>query len=156
MYNDKLLLKDFATSTATLGTSDTQSKKDSDSDLEKYIGNSSLLGQATVEWDWDTRRWKPIPKRHVILEIKDYPQEIISIAEYNAGSNPITYDPPYLLHVGQNRDSPEGNCYKYHLKVDETPCTSWYQCRKNEEDRQRNEGRIRKRTEKKKRGRPKR
>jgi hypothetical protein len=163
LYKEDLLLKDFATSTATLGTSDTQSRKEPNP--EEHIVNSSLLGQATFEWDWETCRWKPIPKRLVLLEIKDYPQEISSIAEYNAGSNPTTYDPPYLLHVGQTRDSPEGNCYRYHLKVDETPCTEWDQCSKNEEDRLESErqekahkrGRpLRKRAEKKKRGKPKR
>jgi hypothetical protein len=165
-YED-LLLKDFATSTATLGTSDTQSKNTAspDSDLEEYTVYSAVYGTATVEWDWEIRRWKPIPKRLVLLCIKDYPQEISSIGEYIAGSNPTTYDPPYLLHVGQSRDSPEGNCYKYHLKVGETPCTSWYQCSKNEETRLESErqekaqqrGRpLRKRAEKKKRGKPKR
>jgi hypothetical protein len=162
IYKD-LLLKDFATSTSTLGTSDTQSSKEPNP--EGHIVNSSFLGQATFEWDWETRQWKPIPKRLVLLCIQDYPQEISSIAEYNAGSNPTTYDPPYLLHVGQSRDSPEGNCYKYHLKVDETPCTSWYQCGKNEDDRleskrqvkSQKRGRpLRKRAEKKKRGKPKR
>jgi hypothetical protein len=165
LYKEDLLLKDFATSTATLGTSGTQDKNNAEPNPEEHIVNSSLRGQATFEWDWETRQWKPIPNRLVLLCIQDYPQEISSIAEYNAGSNPTTYGPPYLLHVGQSRDSPEGNCYRYHLKLDETPCTSWYQCSKNEETRLESErqekahkrGRpLRKRAEKKKRGKPKR
>lgn len=100
---------------------------------QEYVVDSSVRGQATVRWDEDTRQWNPVPQRQVKLRIKDKDSEYSEFWQPASDNNPAVYDPPYILHVGQYHDHSEGNCHEHHIQMNETPCTSWKECKANDQ-----------------------
>jgi hypothetical protein len=73
---------------------------------------------------------------------KDWNLEISELWQYEVvEQNPKLFEPPGLVHVGQDRD---GNCYKYHLRMNETPCTPRKTCQLRDEFRDAQDAEARK------------
>jgi hypothetical protein len=70
----------------------------------------------------------------VRLIIKDKDQELAELWQDNiVDNNPKQFDPRHIEHVSQYSLQPEGNCYKHHIKMKETPCTPWKECIYNDD-----------------------
>jgi hypothetical protein len=61
----------------------------------------------------DPRSYKGIESKATIF---------LKVNNFEDSSNQALFDPSGLFHVGQS-ERPEGNCYQYHLSINETPCT---------------------------------
>ena len=46
------------------------------------------------------------------------------------------FEPSGIMHVGQYFGNRKGNCYDYHIRMGETPCTPWEKCISNDETKQ--------------------
>jgi hypothetical protein len=137
-YIHEHLDKSFGTSVyqlALVSKKPAQDNNSAEQQAEQHIVYSSLLGQETYSWDEETSEWYPKPRRLVMLRIKDLNRWLAEHWQHNADSNPSLFDPQYLLHVGQNRESPEGSCLAYHKRNDEQGCTLWDKCKQNNQDR---------------------
>jgi hypothetical protein len=104
-------------------------------DYQEHIVDSSVLGSATVVWDADTRQWIPEPRRQVKLLIKAKDFEYSELWQQASDTNPTVYDLPYTFHVHQHHEHSEGNCHEHHVQMNETPCTSWTDCKANDQKR---------------------
>lgn len=102
---------------------------------QEHVVDSSVLGSATVVWNADTRQWIPVPRRQVKLRIKDKDSEYSELWQQASDTNPAIYNPSYIQHVGQYHKHSEGNCHEHHVQMNETPCTSWMECKANDQKR---------------------
>lgn len=69
----------------------------------------------------------------VKLRIKDKDEEQSELWQAVSDDNPTIYDPPHIFHVGQDHENLKGNCHQHHIQMGETPCTSWEECKANDQ-----------------------
>lgn len=72
-------------------------------------------------------------KQLVKLRIKDNDQENSELWQTVSDNNPRIYDPPNISHVGQHHENLKGNCCEHHIQIGERPCTSWEECKTNDQ-----------------------
>jgi|SRR5829696_8962462 len=77
-----------------------------------------------------------------LVDRKDWSQELTEHwQEKEVENNPELFDPHGIVHVSNDR---EGNCYKYHKRIGETPCTPLKTCRLRDEFRKAQDAESRK------------
>jgi len=95
-----------------------------------YGGNTWVLSEESFQFEYDPKRWIDTKFR-----IQDHSQKTKAKCQVWTDRDSRIYEPPGILHIGQDGEYPEGNCQEYHSALGERPCAFQMECNKLEDMR---------------------